>query len=119
MNNDRGTPGHLHPTPTDTTDGLPLPSLDTLSEAQVRGKACVWCTGTLNNGTAIDLGARPVKYAGRATTSWFPRGCRRCTAIEVVGPLDAHTASCVACNTLGGICSTGGWLASLRRQALR
>lgn len=37
-----------------TTTRLPAP--DTLTDAQLRGAACVWCAGRLATATAVDLG---------------------------------------------------------------
>lgn len=93
-----------------------LPDLGGLSEQQVRGKACVWCAVTLENGTAIDLGPRPLRVAGNVT-NWFPRGCRSCTTIEVYKLLVEHGAGCKACKTRGGLCSTRDRFVALRRRA--
>jgi hypothetical protein len=53
-----------------------LPSIADLSEAQVRGAACVYCGVVLDSGTAVDLGERRGRRAG-AAFSWFPRACLR------------------------------------------
>lgn len=77
----------LHPAGTVTTDAgtvweirkcgphlRPLPPMSELSEEQVRGSACVHCAVRLDNGDAIDLGARPTVRAGQRVR-WFPRAC--------------------------------------------
>lgn len=53
----------------------PLPSVGDLSEQQIRGTACVHCGIILDNATAVDLGAQPLRRAD-SVTSWFPRACR-------------------------------------------
>ncbi|MFJ2896167.1 hypothetical protein ACIO87_14965 [Streptomyces sp. NPDC087218] len=55
--------------------GLPDPAL--LSGAQQRGTHCVWCSVALVNGTARDLGPRPVDAHGTSAL-WFPRCCPIC-----------------------------------------
>ena len=53
-----------------------LPALDTLSDAQLRGAACVWCGGLLLTTAAVDLGARPDPAWPGAR--WYPRACPGC-----------------------------------------
>lgn len=95
-----------------------LPSLTGLSEQQIRGKACVWCAIALENGTAVDLGRRPIQYAG-TQTSWFPRGCPSCAESEALKDLAEHTERCRACNTRGGLCSTRTGMQKILKQARR
>lgn len=52
-----------------------LPSITTLTEAQQRGWACVWCRADLGIGLGDDLGEQRVKPADGAAYSWFPREC--------------------------------------------
>lgn len=52
-----------------------LPSITSLTEAQQRGWACVWCSGPLGIGLGDDLGEQRVKPADGAAYSWFPRQC--------------------------------------------
>lgn len=61
-----------------STAVVDLPSVTGLSEAQVRGKSCVWC-GVILGATAVDLGPQKAQRAGDQV-AWFPRGCRLCTA---------------------------------------
>lgn len=53
----------------------PLPSVTTLTEAQQRGWACVWCRSALGIDLGVDLGEQRVKPADGAAYSWFPRQC--------------------------------------------
>jgi hypothetical protein len=45
-----------------------------LTDQQERGQACVHCGVILDNGSAIQLGARLVNRGGHLT-SWLPRAC--------------------------------------------
>ncbi|MFB7555330.1 hypothetical protein [Streptomyces brevispora] len=61
-----------------TTDALPpVPSVQSLSSAQQRGTACVWCSVPLTPAIAADLGPRKIDAHG-STVLWFPRSCRNC-----------------------------------------
>lgn len=84
---------------------LPLPDLATLSEPQVRGRACVWCAIILD-ATAIDLGPRPLKRLDVAA-QWFPRSCHPCTVAKTDKALVAHLNLCRPCNMRGGSCAVG------------
>lgn len=53
-----------------------LPSVDVLSDGQVRGGDCVYCGVTLRPGDAVDLGVRNLRRDG--ALHWFPRACRSC-----------------------------------------
>ncbi|WP_328898584.1 hypothetical protein OHR86_00215 [Streptomyces sp. NBC_00441] len=58
------------------TTALPLPDPATLSDAQQRGAACVWCTAPLTNTNARDLGARPLLDPDfSSAVRWYPRCC--------------------------------------------
>ncbi|WP_097932504.1 MULTISPECIES: hypothetical protein [unclassified Streptomyces] len=52
-----------------------LPSITSLTEAQQRGWACVWCRAALGIGLGDDLGEQRVRPANGAAYSWFPRQC--------------------------------------------
>ncbi|RZE99422.1 hypothetical protein C0L86_11390 [Streptomyces sp. SCA2-2] len=52
-----------------------LPAPAHLTEAQLRGAACVWC-GVKLALSAVDLGVRPDPQCPWA--SWFPRACPPC-----------------------------------------
>ncbi|NED75291.1 hypothetical protein G3I51_23805 [Streptomyces sp. SID9944] len=93
---------------------LPLPSLDGLSEHQVRGVTCVWDGITLSELVAVDLGPRIGKRAG-APFRWFPRGCRRCTGRKAYRALFDHAPDCDECRTTASGCALGR---ALNRLAL-
>lgn len=93
---------------------LPLPSLDGLSEQQVRGKACLWCGVTLAAETAVDLGPRVTKRAG-SEVRWFPRGCRKDTARQAMTALYDHAPQCEQCVDRPEGCETGAGLRRLTR----
>ncbi|WP_245769707.1 hypothetical protein [Streptomyces indicus] len=54
-----------------------LPPLGKLSEPQIRGRDCVWCSITLAPGRVVDLGEQYARRAGQRF-AWFPRACSRC-----------------------------------------
>lgn len=82
---------------------LPLPEPDTLTEAQLCGRACVWCWVPLSNDTAIDLGERTSDAHGTAA-SWFPRACLDCVQPHVVQTAQHHALTCEQC--VGDMAST-------------
>ncbi|RZE89470.1 hypothetical protein [Streptomyces sp. SCA2-2] len=51
-----------------------LPDPADLTDAQLRGVACLWCEGYLATATAVDLGMRE-QCSG---VLWFPRACPDC-----------------------------------------
>ena len=54
-----------------------LPRIGSVSVPQQRGMACVWCARTLDDATAVGLGARTFRdITGPAT--WYPRACPGC-----------------------------------------
>lgn len=59
-----------------------LPPITTLTEAQQRGWACVWCQAGLGIGLGVDLGEQRVRPADGAAYSWFPRQCPDAAACE-------------------------------------
>jgi hypothetical protein len=80
----------------DTVALLPLPSLDRLTEQQVRGATCVWDGIALTTGNAVDLGPRPARRAG-STFQWFPRACPACVRTAAQRIHDLHTGTCEQC----------------------
>ncbi|MYR36401.1 hypothetical protein [Streptomyces sp. CFMR 7] len=52
-----------------------LPPVTTLTEAQQRGWACVWCRTALGIGLGDNLGEQRVTPATGAAYTWFPRQC--------------------------------------------
>ncbi|MEU3945473.1 hypothetical protein [Streptomyces sp. NPDC029526] len=75
---------------------LPLPRMEMLSEAQVRGAACVWDGRTLTPQTAVDLGPR-LKKRLDGEYRWYPRSCRRCVGSKAYTWLFVHAEDCAAC----------------------
>nr|WP_078491383.1 hypothetical protein [Streptomyces sp. SPB074] len=68
---------------------LILPAVETLTDEQRRGRACVWCGASLDPGISdIDLGARPATRTGRA---WFPRACPACAHLHAPGNTGRNT----------------------------
>ncbi|MEL7994330.1 hypothetical protein AAG656_28925 [Streptomyces albidoflavus] len=62
--------------PATTSGSLPPPA--TLTDAQLRGAACVWGGGRLDTSTAVDLGVQPdPQFPG---VRWYPRACPACAA---------------------------------------
>ena len=93
---------------------LPLPALDGLSQEQVRGAACVWCTAVLDTATAVDLGERRHKRLdGHYST--FPRACRRCAAKVARDAIADHAGSCEQCVEDASLCETRATLEQIVR----
>lgn len=90
---------------------IQVPPVDGMTEGQRRGHFCVWCCAALRLNTSVDLGERK----GEDGHKWFPRGCPRCTAIEVHNQFLDHLGMCEQCADERSRCSAS---ASLRR-ALR
>jgi hypothetical protein len=97
---------------------LPLPSIVTLTEQQVRGQACVWDAVPLSGVPAVDLGAQTTTRAGQPV-QWFPRGCPSCVATRAHRALLDHVASCEQCVDDVARCATGLGLNRLLREARR
>lgn len=97
---------------------LQLPSLEGLTEQQVRGQACVWDGVPLVGISAVDLGARTASRAGRSTR-WFPRGCPRCVVEAALRALHAHAPSCGQCVDDAARCPQGLGLRRLMRGVRR
>ncbi|MFE7535149.1 hypothetical protein ACFU67_12865 [Streptomyces rhizosphaericola] len=60
-----------------------LPSITSLTEAQQRGWACVWCKAALGIGLGDDLGVQRARPATGAAFLWFPRQCPDRAACQV------------------------------------
>lgn len=95
---------------------LALPSLDRLTDQQVRGRSCVWDGVPLDGITAFDLGPREGKRAG-APFSWFPRGCPACTLSHAQSALQDHAPTCAQCKGDKAPCDLGRGLYRLMRGA--
>ncbi len=100
---------------------LPLPDTLTLSEPQICGRECVWCTAPLSGDTAIDLGERTDDAHG-SSARWFPRACHDCrhhVADAAYKSLREHTAECELCVENVADCETGGGLNRVMRRHWR
>lgn len=75
---------------------IALPTLDGLTEAQVRGTTCVWDGIALTPETAVDLGPRRKRWLD-GEYDWFPRGCRRCVGDKAYIALFTHAHECAEC----------------------
>lgn len=108
---------------TDTTEQtasekLVLPSLERLTDQQVRGLACVWDGVPLSGIRAFDLGPREGSRAG-APVAWFPRGCPTCTVSEAQRALQLHAPTCAKCKGDDAPCEIGRGLYRLMREHRR
>ncbi|MFD4477567.1 hypothetical protein ACFWPU_15845 [Streptomyces sp. NPDC058471] len=92
----------------DTLDVPPLelPEPGSLSDQQVRGRACVWCAVALSNATAYDLGVRDTDAHGSAAR-WFPRACLPCASTHLCAASEEHRKDCEQCATSLPWCTTG------------
>ncbi|MFE7954359.1 hypothetical protein [Streptomyces sp. NPDC057413] len=97
---------------------LPLPTLDGLTDLQVRGYTCIWCGVMLTPATAVNLGERRHRRLG-GCYSTYPRGCCSCTADRAHRALLDHGGSCEQCVDDGALCPTGRALYRLVRQGRR
>lgn len=97
---------------------LPLPSLDDLTDRQVRGITCVWDAALLGPAIAVDLGERTTKRAGDEVR-WFPRACRRCIGVAALEVLHEHAPMCEPCVDNAEECPTGRALNRLIREGRR
>ncbi|MFF3310465.1 hypothetical protein [Streptomyces sp. NPDC002952] len=93
-----------------------MPSLDSLTEHQVRGGTCVWDGVPLALTTAVDLGAHVASRAGEPVT-WYPRACRSCVEDRARRALYAHAPGCKECTADVSTCDRGQGLNRLLRKA--
>lgn len=94
---------------------LALPGFNDLTERQVRGADCIWCSTLLTAESAIDLGERRHRRLdGHFST--FPRACRRCTHDAVYRLLLDHAPLCEQCTDDASSCETGIGLRRLMRE---
>ncbi|MFI2617933.1 hypothetical protein [Streptomyces sp. NPDC018584] len=94
---------------------IELPDPCGLAEEQLCGRRCVWCTASLDNTIAVDLGERREVSAYGSVSRWFPRSCRRCGFDHIYQALLGHTQSCEQCADDLTRCSVGTGL----RMAMR
>lgn len=97
---------------------LKLPKPGSLSEQQVRGRACVWCAVALSNATAHDLGMRTMRRLD-SEFAWFPRSCRPCADIAAYKALLDHSENCLQCYDNQARCAEGSALRRTLREARR
>lgn len=97
---------------------LPLPSLDYMSERQLRGMVCVWGGEELVNGMAVDLGPRTKKRLG-GTYQIFPRACRTCAHEAAIRVLRVHKGACEQCVDDASVCDVRTTLEQLAREVGR
>ncbi|MFD0555290.1 hypothetical protein ACFQ0X_43525 [Streptomyces rectiviolaceus] len=95
-----------------------LPDARTLSEAQVRGHACVWCTVTLTTSTATDLGVRDAGEHG-SPVCWFPRACQICACRHFYRALLDHSQTCEQCADDPSRCVEGIALRRMLKEVRR
>ncbi|MFF1711493.1 hypothetical protein [Streptomyces sp. NPDC058268] len=95
-----------------------LPSVETLSEPQASGRACVWCAVALSNTTAANFGERAVDAHG-SSAHWFPSGCRPCVLLHVYRAQLDHTQTCEQCADEPARCRTGTALRQILKAARR
>lgn len=93
---------------------LTLPDLDSLSEQQVRGAACVWDGIVLTAETAVDLGTRTAARAGQ-DVPWFPRACRGCVHTAARLQFVTHIPCCEQCADEVSECELGFGLLRLTK----
>lgn len=98
------------------SEKLALPSLDGLTEQQVRGRTCVWDAVPLDGIRAFDLGPRECTRAGQRFF-WFPRGCPACTLSQAQRALHDHARKCAQCKGKEAPCDLGRGLYRLMREA--
>lgn len=85
-------------------EALTVPSLDALSEQQVRGYVCVWGGEALADETAVNLGPRRKRRLD-GYYNIYPRACRACTHNAALTALHRHTSDCPRCRTDAAGCN--------------
>lgn len=88
-----------------------LPPSGDLTEAELCGRCCTWCSAPLVGDASVDLGERNDE-TGRHI---FPRGCPPCTVLHAHRQLLNHAGSCEQCADDGARCQASSGL----RRALR
>jgi hypothetical protein len=94
---------------------LPLPSLDGLTEQQVRGTACVWDGVPLLGIEAVYLGPRTKKRLGQ-TYQWSPQACTRCVREAAIRAIRDHSGMCEQCVDEASACDVRAALDRLARE---
>jgi hypothetical protein len=100
-------PPRSSPAAAEALRSLRLPSLDGLTEQQVRGLACVWDGVPFEDDEqAVDLGPRRKRHLGREW-EWHPRGCALCVTVQALAALYEHVDECGECSTADALCPAG------------
>ncbi len=73
---------------------LPMPKTDALTDRQLDGEACVWCS--VRPREPLRLGPRLSARAG-TLHRWFPIAHRRCAAEKARKVYELHRRTCVRC----------------------
>lgn len=73
---------------------LPMPKADTLTDKQVGGEVCVWCS--VRPREPLRLGPRLSTLDGRLHR-WFPIAHRRCAAEKAGKVYQLHRRTCARC----------------------
>ncbi len=98
---------------------LPLPDLNTVSEPQFKGIACVWGGEPVDTATAVDLGQRRI-HGPVGTITASPRACRSCTGKAVCEFQSlGHGMDCELCTERTAECAIGSALIRLRKELRR
>jgi hypothetical protein len=83
----------VHPSFVNAAEMLAMPRTHTLSEEQMEGRQCVWCSGP----DTIDMGPRLSTFRGRLHP-WRPKGCEDCTRAAAQRSFNLHIRSCARCS---------------------
>lgn len=75
---------------------LAMPKTYTLTDEQIEGTVCVWCTKQLGD-TGLRLGPR-IRVAGAGVQRWLPRSCRPCASGEAARVYRIHIRACARCS---------------------
>lgn len=101
----------MNPQYADGLEMLPMPQAVTLTDVQIDGAVCVWCSGT----PELKLGPR-ISVVGGSLSRWWPRACRSCVAREAGRVYAVHIRSCQRC-TGRAYCLDGRALHALTVEA--
>ncbi|MFL1904743.1 hypothetical protein ACJWDR_37420 [Streptomyces tauricus] len=84
----------MHPDFSNPVAMLPMPRLESRTEAQAAGADCVWC----GRSASLQLGLRISACQG-ALVQWRPRACRACVRREARRVHLIHTGTCPRCKS--------------------
>jgi hypothetical protein len=91
-----------------TAELLPVPSVRMRTEAQISGRACVWCGASTAAQPLSVLGPRLCPGGNESGELWYPLGCASCVGREASRVASIHVTVCPRCSnrTPGGPCPT-------------